>query len=184
LKVFFSFEIVLESFTSTPSPPLLMVHGGDSFILNCSLPNSLPDATVWWLRNSIDVLTLPDASNRFTVFSSATTSSLIASYSVNTDGGRYGCQISNHLVNGMTLSYESADVSIGELHTLLTNSVTHIYANETGVGVSCVNVLSVALLFTESGGDPALIQRFVFQPLNVEVVAGQSAKLQCFVVGQ
>jgi len=95
-----------------------MVRDGDSFILNCSLPNSLPDATIQWFRGSTDVSTLPDA-NRFTVFSSATSSSLIASYYVNGDANSYDCKISNHLVDGMMLTYRSAEVTSGELYKLI-----------------------------------------------------------------
>ena len=47
------------------------------------------------------------------------------------------------------------------------------------------NTYTVVLSFAASGGGiSALIQRFVVQPQDIEVVAGQSAKLQCFVVGQ
>ena len=41
-------------------------------------------------------------------------------------------------------------------------------------------------LVSTANGDAilALMQRFVVQPQDVEVVAGRSVKLQCFVVGQ
>ena len=89
-----------------------MVRRGDSFILNCSLPASLPDATVQWFKGSTDVSTV-DA-NRFTVSSSATSSSLIASYYEDADANTYQCQISNHLVDGVMRSYTSAVVTGGE----------------------------------------------------------------------
>lgn len=89
-----------------------MVRLGDAFILNCSLPSSLPDATVRWFRGSTDVSTL---AARFTISSTATTSSLIASYHVDTDSDEYDCQISNDLVSGATpISYLAATVTGGE----------------------------------------------------------------------
>ena len=90
------------------------VREGHHFILNRTLPSSVPPVTVQWERGTTNVAMLPD-SNRFSIYSSETTSSLIVSYFDLADGNTYSCSMTNNLVPGVTYDQEVADVTLGSV---------------------------------------------------------------------
>ena len=123
------FIIDIDSEPTAPNFSILRVQVGHSFILNCSLPASVPAVTVQWLKDTTDVLTLPTNNNRFYIYSTETTSSLIVSHFMNVDADTYSCRISNDLVPAIT-------------YTQIINSVTR------GVCVLCVYVCVCVCVYT------------------------------------
>ena len=91
--------------------PLVPVLQGYPLILNCTLPISVPPVTVEWKRGSTNVVMLAD-SNRFSIYSSETTSSLIVSYIDAADTNTYRCMMSNHLLD-VNYTQPVADVTLG-----------------------------------------------------------------------
>ena len=110
---FFYFETDIGPEPSNPDP-LVRVQQGHPFILNCTLPSSVPPVTVQWQKGPTNVAVLAD-SNRFSIYSSETTSSLIVSYFYTGDGSAYSCSMTNHLVPNITYNQEVADVTQGSL---------------------------------------------------------------------
>ena len=89
------------------------VREGHHFILNCTLPSSVPPVSVQWEKGTTNVAMLPD-SNRFSIYLSETTSLLIVSY-FDSDGSTYTCSMTNNLVPGVTYDQEVADVTLGSV---------------------------------------------------------------------
>ena len=88
----------------------MRVQRGHPFILNCTLPSSVPAVTVEWERDSTNVLL---DSNRFSIYSNEIISSLIVSYYDVGDAGTYTCSMTNDLISDVNYEQEVADVSLG-----------------------------------------------------------------------
>ena len=142
------------------------VSNRQRIVLDCTLPTSLPPASIEWELNQA-ILDEPDFdSGRMGITLSGKL--VISSVDTTTDNGRFYCYASNDVIS------DSRRYTTG--HLLIRES--HIRCND--------DVITVDFDWLTAGGTThplSLPTEFVTTPTSQSVVAGDSAHFDCFTTG-